>query len=291
MKICFWSAIMLLVLLPAGWPQIREISPPASVIHEGIPPVPYDLGRETSPYRSSVGSSLIGWDPEKPQVLVSSNCFNDKCAGRVEGPGSPFKSLLQLPNWYRDISYEPGGKFLIYTKPVDENFQDQIYRYDLSTKETTLLTDGKSRNRYPIFSSSGKLLAYSSNRRNGRDMDVYVVDPLKPDSTRMLAKLDGEDWALFDWSPDDRKVILSDYKSVNETYLWIFDIETGRKTLLTPPSGSDQIFNGSYAVLPEGREGHLLHHGPQQRVSPVSLSGSGQQALRFPRREHQVGHR
>ena len=37
-------------------------------------------------------------------------------------------------------------------------------------------------------------------------MDVYVMDPLNPESNRMLAQLDGEDWALFDWSPDDRKV-------------------------------------------------------------------------------------
>ena len=96
-----------------------------------------------------------------------------------------FSSFL---TWYRDISLEPGGRFLVYNTPVDENFLDQIYRYDLKTKETTLLTDGKSRNRYPLFSSSGKLLSYSSNRRNGRDLDVYVVDPLNPGEHSYVGK-------------------------------------------------------------------------------------------------------
>src|SRR5205809_249208 len=253
MKSPFWLSLILSVLAPAGLPQSAEITPPASVVHEGIPPVPASLGRETSLYRSSPGLSLVGWDPEKPQVIISSYCMNARCVSRVDSPGRPSGFLFKLPAWYRDISYEPGGNFLVYTRPVDENFKDQIYRYDLKTKETTLLTDGKSRNRYPVFSSSGKLLAYSSNRRNGRDLDVYVMDPLNPASNRMLAELEGEDWAVFDWSPDDRKVILSDYKSVNETYLWMLDLGTGRKDLLTPSKGSEKAYNGSFAFF--GKDG------------------------------------
>jgi hypothetical protein len=53
------------------------------------------------------------------------------------------------------------------------------------------------------FQSSGKLLVYSSNRRNGRDIDVYVMDPISPGSTRLLANLDGEDCAVFDWSVEE----------------------------------------------------------------------------------------
>ena len=71
----------------------------------------------------------------------------------------------------------------------------------------------------------------------------------------MLEKVEGEDWAVFDWSPDDRKVILSDYKSTTETYLWILDIETGQKSLLTPGKGSEKAFNGSLAFFRKNGEG------------------------------------
>ena len=79
------------------------------------------------------------------------------------------------------------------------------------------------------------------------------MDPLNPASNRMLAELEGEDWAVFDWSPDDRKVILSDYKSLNETYLWMLDLGTGRKDALTPPKGSEKVYNGSFAFF--GKDG------------------------------------
>jgi dipeptidyl aminopeptidase/acylaminoacyl peptidase len=253
-KSLLWLSLTFLIFAQGAWPQSGEIVSPASVVHEGIPPLPASLGTETSPYRRSISSSLIGWDPEKPEVIISGYCLGVRCASRVVSPGQLPQFLLNLPNWYRDISLEPDGRFLVYNKPVDENFLDQIYRYDLKTKETTLLSDGKSRNRYQFFSSSGKLLSYSSNRRNGRDLDVYVVDPLNPESTRLLAKVEG-DWAVFDWSPDDRKVILSEYKSSTESYLWILDIETGQKSLLTPAQGSEKTFNGSLAFFRKNGEG------------------------------------
>ncbi len=200
---------------------------------------------------------MVGWDPDKLQMIVSNWVMGVKGASRVEAPGQTPVLILKLPDWDRDMSLEPGGNYLIYVKPADENFQDQIYRYDIKSKETTLLTDGKSRNRYPIFSNSGKLLAYSSNRRDGKNMDVYVTDPLDPKSNRMIAKLEGEDWAVFDWAPDDTKVLLSDWKSTNESYLWLLDIKSGRKTQLTPTHGSEKIFNGSYAYF--GKDGKGIY--------------------------------
>ena len=41
-----------------------------------------------------------------------------------------------------------------------------------------------------------------------------------------------------DWSPDDSKLAVLEEISVNETYLWVADVATGTKTLVTPKSGS-----------------------------------------------------
>lgn len=84
----------------------------------------------------------------------------------------------------------------------------QIYRYDVSTGNVTLLTDGHSRNESPVWSNSGELLIYGSNRRNGKDMDLWVINPLDPKSNKMLVQLEGGFWIPFDWSPDDRKVLV-----------------------------------------------------------------------------------
>jgi len=97
-------------------------------------------------------------------------------------------------------------------------------------------------------------------------MDVYIVDPLNPKSDRMLATLTGEDWAVFDWSPDDTKLVLSDYKSANETYLWLCDVVTGKKTLLTAAAGNEKVFNGSWASFSKNGKGVYLITGGLGRV-------------------------
>ena len=54
--------------------------------------------------------------------------------------------------------------------------------------QLTLLTDGKSRNSLGSWSKDGKLLAYSSTRRNGADTDLYVMDPRDPKTDRLVAE-------------------------------------------------------------------------------------------------------
>jgi dipeptidyl aminopeptidase/acylaminoacyl peptidase len=233
-----------------------EIKPPDSVAHEGIPSVPASLASEVRPYRNFYGSSLIGWDPKKPQPIVAGYTIQGSFrAAIVRDAGKAPEDLGSLPTGYVQADCDPGGKYIIYVKTTDTSFNSQIYRYDLETRTDTLLTDGKSKNRYPLWSNSGKLLAYSSNKRNGTDDDIYIVDPLIPKSTRLVAELKGQDWAAFAWSPDDSKLVLSDYRSQDETYLWLVDLETRQRTLLTPLKTSEKVFNGSYAYFSKDGKG------------------------------------
>jgi dipeptidyl aminopeptidase/acylaminoacyl peptidase len=236
-----------------------EIKPPTSVVHEGIPFIPASLAREADPYRTFYGSSLCGWNPAKDEaIVIGYNREASMQAARVAGPGQTPEFFTNLPRGFRESYVDPQGKYILYLKPVDDNFQSQFYRYDIATKSSELLTDGKSKNLYPVFSNSGKLLAYSSTRRNGSDLDVYVMDPLDPKTNRLVAELSGNDWAPFDWSPDDTKLVLSDYRASDETYLWLLDLKTGKKTLLTPPDGGLKAFNGSVAYFSRDGKGLFI---------------------------------
>ncbi len=42
-----------------------------------------------------------------------------------------------------------------------------------------MLTDGKSRNTEFVWSNRGDRIAYASTRRNGADLDFYVMDPVR----------------------------------------------------------------------------------------------------------------
>ena len=82
----------------------------------------------------------------------------------------------------------------------------QLFRYDLDSGRVTLLTDGKSRHGIPVWSHRRGLVAYSSTRRNGKDRDLWVMNPLEDHSERMIAEVDGS-WDALDWSLDDKELL------------------------------------------------------------------------------------
>jgi len=110
----------------------------------------------------------------------------------------------------------------------------QLYRYDLADGRSTLLTDGKSRNVGAQWSRSGKWVAYTSTRRNGKDNDIRIIDPVEPQSDREALQVSGGGWSVLDWSHDEQKLLLGEYISANESNLHLFDLKTGKAERITP---------------------------------------------------------
>ena len=164
----------------------------------------------------------------------------------------------------------------------------QLYRYDVKTGDVTLLTDGKARNLPGPWSSSGDQIAYMSTRRTGKDTDLWVMNPADPKSDHMVAQLEGGGWEPQDWSADDKKILLIEGISINETYLWLVDTTTGEKTALTPRDAKEKVFYGSGGVQ-QGREGNLRHDRQGFGVSAVGVSRSGDEAAEISDDEDSVG--
>ena len=99
--------------------------------------------------------------------------------------------------------------------------------------EPRRITDGKSRNMAPKWSPSGELLAWSGNARNGRDMDLYIAAPSDPHFVRLFKEVSGQ-WTVADWSPDETKVAAVEYISINESYIHIIEVATGKTETITP---------------------------------------------------------
>jgi dipeptidyl aminopeptidase/acylaminoacyl peptidase len=256
--------------------QNDVIAPGTDLTIEGIPPIPASLAKAADFDRNSVAYSLLGWDPEKLEIVLIRRHALAWQIGRAAAPGETPRTFTYVPAGCYETYYHPSGKSLIFR--IDDTLGKeitQLYRYDIESRSKTLLTDGKSRNLYPIWSNSAEWLMYSSTRRNGKDLDIYAVKPADPKTDHLVAQLTGEDWAAFDWSPNDRKVILSDYRSINESYLWTLDVATGQKTLLTPIQKGQRVFNGSYAQFSKDGKGvyHITDRDSEfQRLAYVDIA-------------------
>ncbi|MEY2572077.1 MAG: hypothetical protein QOJ87_290, partial [Verrucomicrobiota bacterium] len=228
------------------------LTPAENLVIDGIPPIPGELPEQVGRYTESRAATLQDWHPTRAEILITTRFGDTNQLHQITQPGGARTQLTFFPDRVDGGSFEPTkGEYLVFTKGAGGNEFNQNYRYDLATGEITLLTDGKSRNSGPAWSNQGDRIAYTSTRRNGADTDIYIQSPLDPKSDHLVAELNGGGWDVADWSPDDKQVLVLEEISINESYLWIFDAQTGAKKEITPrpAEGAEKVayFNALFS--------------------------------------------
>lgn len=248
--------IAFLQLKAAETPADKTITPGGNLVIDGIPPIPAELVDLVGRYTEARAASFHDWHPTKPEILIGTRFGDTAQVHLVTQPGGARTQLTFFPDRVDAASYNPAkGDSFVFTKGAGGNEFNQNYRYDFATGEITLLTDGKSRNSDPEWSNSGTLIAYNSTRRNGADTDIYVASPSEPKTDRMIAEVTGGGWGIADWSPDDKQLLVVEYVSINESYLWLFDAQTGAKKEITPrvPEGAEKVSYRSALFSKDGK--------------------------------------
>ncbi|MFQ5724309.1 MAG: S9 family peptidase, partial [Terriglobia bacterium] len=245
---------LLLVVVAAALAQGDLVAPGDNLVVEGIPPIPVSLAREVDRYTEFRSASLQSWHPTKREMLISTRFGDTTQIHRVRRPGGAREQLTFFSERVLGASYQPRqGDYFIFSKDIGGNEFYQGYRYDLATGAVTLLTDGRSRNTGGEWSTAGDRIVYGSTRRTGRDVDLWVMNPADPSSDHLLVERQGGGWFPLDWSPDDSRILVIEYVSINETYLWTVDAATGEMALLTPKGGPEKVAYLGGQFSPDGR--------------------------------------
>jgi len=156
--------------------------------------------------------------------------------------------------------YSPDGSSVLFSKDSTSGGETmQLFRFDLATRKTTLLTDGKSRNGLPVWSHRSGLIAFESTRRGGHggaDRDLWVMDPANAASARLVSEVEGN-WSVADWSRDDSELLVVNAPAANtQSSVWRVNVKSGQKTRITP-EGSSAVWR-SPVFSPDGRYVYLL---------------------------------
>jgi hypothetical protein len=261
----------------AAEPPPKTLNPADNLIVDGIPPIPSDLVEQVGRYTEERPSEFQDWHPRKPEMLITTRFGDTLQLHRVNMPGGARTQLTFFPDRVDSATFEPTkGDYFILSKSFGGSEFNQSYRYDFATGDITLLTDGKSKNSGPIWSNKGDRVAYTSTRRNGADTDIYVESPQDPKTDRMLAEVKGGGWEIMDWSPDDTQILGIERISINESYLWLFNSETGeRKELIPrPPEGAEKV-SYSHARFAKDGKGMIVttdRDSEFQRLTYVDLA-------------------
>jgi dipeptidyl aminopeptidase/acylaminoacyl peptidase len=229
------------------------IKPGANLVVEGVPAVPASLADEVWRYTEFRSATFSSWHPTRREMLIATRFGNVTQAHLVRAPGGARTQMTFYPERVSSIRFDPKtGDAFIFSKDIGGNELYQVYRYDLADGNVTLLTDGKSRNTGAQWSDDGRWVAYGSTRRTGNDVDIYVVAANDPKSDRRVLENSGGGWFVADWSPDGTKLLLVEFISINETYLWLADVATGTKSALTP-RGKETVAYRNAAFSRDGK--------------------------------------
>lgn len=208
---------------------------PATMEVENVPVVPSEVFERLRQYQSVRQTRFRGWALDGNGILIQTQFGNTPQLHRVARPGFA-RQQLTFQEEPTDGRYVPGrSDGLLLTLSAGGSENDQLYWQSFQDGRIRLLTDGKSRNLLGPVSHDGKWIAITSNRRNGRDMDVLLGDLSHPGTWDELLQVNLQTWTPLQFSLDGQRLLLNRVVSINETYLAIMDLKTRTLTQIPPP--------------------------------------------------------
>ena len=285
MRMIFRSALLLLAATAVA-AQEPIVPVPPSVKTERLPPIPDRIAKRLAPYSQFGRASFLSWHPTRKHLLITTAAGAATQVHVVDRPGgvpaplTAAKEGVAGPAWY-----VAGGDQIVYRHDPRAKETHQLWRAGPGMTEPVLLTDGASRNGVPAVSSRSGRLAFDSNRRNGKDRDLYIVDPMDPGSSRMVAEVNGS-WEVKAWSPDDRSLLAFEMLPGNDTAIWSIDVASGRRSRLTPPEPATWMdphyapdASAVYAISDLGSELPRAWRWRADSWTPITRDGDSVEAI------------
>jgi hypothetical protein len=142
-----------------------------------------------------------------PQVDVSavvSDGAGTVSLAVVDRAGNPVRTISATRPWTPRFS--PDGRAVAYGAFADGRNSSDIWITNLETGATRRLTDDDADNNDPQWSSDGKMVAYSANAPEGKDI---IEQPAGGGAARLLAARPGTQFPS-DWLPDGSALLVTD---------------------------------------------------------------------------------
>jgi dipeptidyl aminopeptidase/acylaminoacyl peptidase len=251
------GAVLVTACAPLAAPRASVATPSAdavvaanaNLVVQGIPPIPASVAESVARYTDFRGHRFVDWHPQRAEMLVAHRREGGDTTQifRLAGPHSTPEQLTDFADPVRVASYEPNrGEYIVFERSTGGNEAAQLYRLDLATRKTTLLSDVDERNEFQAWlHRSGRLLYLSlpldrtavGRTRTEIQQTLSLIDPLDPSSRRRVAELPGGGWAVGGVAWDDGQVAMTRYLSATESEIWLLDLASGTRKKVLPASG------------------------------------------------------
>ena len=210
-----------------------------------IPAIPKSIIDEVKPYTESRSASLLCYHPLKHEMLVSTRFGNTNQIHKVVAPLGDRKQITFFDEAPKDATYEPiVGNYFLFTKDKGGNEFTQLFKYDCTTGQSVMLTNGKrTQNGNITWSKKGTAILYTATSESNGDRDIYSMNPLNASSSKLLIKNNGGGWSISDWNEEANTILMNQSISINQSAIWIANTQTNSKVKLNPENEPKAVYN------------------------------------------------
>lgn len=206
----------------------------------------------------------LALSPDGSQVAYSTNISGQFNIWRQPTAGGyPIQLTLFEDQTVRSIAWSPDGDTLVFQADKQGDEFGRIYRLPARgglPEELAGAPNVRCELGLEPISPDGTRLTYSANDRAETDQDVIIRDLDGSESGRPFA--DGGLYDPMGWSPDGTKLTAVQLFSNMNQDVWLLDVNTGEKRLLTEHEGNVLFIplgwagdnSGFYLLTNEGRE-------------------------------------
>ena len=239
------------------------------LILQGVPEIPSDLTARLHRYQNTRSATFLDWAEDGNGMYIRTRFGATSQLHLVSKPGGARVQLTWLDDPIGQVEHRDHGRELAFTMDRSGGEFDQIYLFNPKTATTSLLTDGKSRNRIIHWSRDGKWLAYQSTRRTGRHNDIWMMNPDHPEDAELLVQAsDGDWWGPADFSKDGKYLLVQQYKEVTDSRIYLLDLKSREMRIL---AGSAEDPSANRAVGFDGRgKGFFLVTNSRGRAAELA---------------------
>ncbi len=206
-----------------------------NLVIKGIPEeIPQELIDRLNQYQNTRGHAFRSWAPGGG-IFIGTRFGETSQIHHLEGPGSARRQMTFFEESTSGANVNPAddrnGFLFSMDRGGDEH--DQYYYFNLDDASWNMVSDGSSINRGARWDRNGEYFYYTSNRRTGRDFDIYRAHIDDAESAEMILEVEGA-WFTGHISYDNSQMLVGQYISNTESYYYILDLETLEKEQVNP---------------------------------------------------------
>lgn len=210
---------------------LESIKPEAEAIRVGFAGEdPSDIAR----YLLASGAQTTALSPDGQTIALRYDITGTRQVWTVPAAGGQ-PTQLTFGNGITFFRWSPDGSEIVYGADNNGDEQEAYFAIaaDGSSERTVLDSATGTFRSFGAFTSDGSQFAFASTERNGLDFDIYVADTATGEYRLLFEGQYGN--FVVAVSPSGDRMVLSETVGEDSDNLYLLDVESGVRTVLTKP--------------------------------------------------------